>query len=141
MACFRPLSFYSGMESIHTTVCNAAANAATATTARFLCSVSSLVWKTWHNLPHWSSSCFINLFVYSLYCIKTFIWNILECSFLCVQFDLLSQKHLLLPSSVSVSQLLTEHNNLTAAAAVAAISHRSVQWVAPQLIMKSLMIL
>ena len=66
--------------------------------------------------------------MYSLYCIKNFFWNILECSFLCVQFDLLSQKHLLLPSGVSVSQLLTEHKNLTAT-----ISHRSAQWVAPQL--------
>jgi hypothetical protein len=44
---------------------------------------------------------------------------------LCVQFDLLYQKHLLLPSSVSISQLLTEHKNLTAAAAEE-ISNRSV---------------
>ena len=57
----------------------------------------------------------------------------------CVQFDLLSQKHLLAPSGVLFSQLLTEHTNLTAAAAGAAgaaeegISYRSDQWVAPQL--------
>jgi hypothetical protein len=69
--------------------------------------------------------------MYSTYCIGNFFWNILECSFFCVQFDLLSQKHLLAPSGVSVSQLLTEHKNLTAvaaavAAAAAVISHRSV---------------
>ena len=70
--------------------------------------------------------------MYSTYCIGNFFWNILECSFFCVQF----QKHLLAPSGVSVSQLLTEHKNLTAAAVAAAaavISHRSVHWVAPQL--------
>ena len=41
--------FFSGTESIPTSVCNvatAAAAATTATTARFLCYVSSLVWKT-----------------------------------------------------------------------------------------------
>ena len=56
----------------------------------------------------------------------------LECSLHCVQFYLLSQKHLLAPSGVLISQLLTEHKHFTAAAAGAAagaaaegISHRS----------------
>ena len=77
--------------------------------------------------------------MYSTYCISNFFWNILECSLHCVQFYLLSQKHLLAPSGVLISQLLTEHKNLTAAGAAAAaaaaegISHRSNQWVAPQL--------
>jgi hypothetical protein len=34
----------------------------------------------------------------------------------CLQFDLLSQNHLLAPFGVLFSQLLTEHRNLTAAA-------------------------
>jgi hypothetical protein len=40
--------------------------------------------------------------------------EILECSLICVQFDLLSHKHLLVPSGVLFSQLLTEHKNLAA---------------------------
>ena len=28
--------------------------------------------------------------MYSLYCISNFFWNILECSLLCVQFDLIN---------------------------------------------------
>ena len=58
--------------------------------------------------------------MYSTYCISNFFWNILECSLLCVQFDLFSQKHLLAPSGVLFCQLLTEHKNLAVVVAAAA---------------------
>ena len=58
--------------------------------------------------------------MYSLYCISNFFWDILECSLLCVHFDLLSHKHLLAPSGVLFSQLLTELKNLAVVVVVVA---------------------
>ena len=59
--------------------------------------------------------------MYSLYCISNLFRNILECFLLYVQFDLLSQKHLLVPSGVLFSQLLTEHKNLAVVAVVVVV--------------------
>ena len=55
----------------------------------------------------------IQYVLYSTYCISNFFWNILECSLLFVQFDLLSP-------SVLFSQLLTEFKNLAVVVVVAA---------------------
>jgi hypothetical protein len=60
--------------------------------------------------------------MYSFYCTSNFFWDILECSLLCVHFDLLSHIHLLAPSGVLFSQLIMELKNLAAVVVAVAVA-------------------